>query len=60
MITYSVRSLTHFIDFLPLKSRKPGRFKKLLDFARSHFIMTRGLVSLSRATAPHPSCLIFR
>ena len=43
MITYPVRSLTHFIDFLPLKSKKPGRFKKLLDFARSHFIMSHNL-----------------
>ena len=31
---------------VPLKSKKAGRFKKLLGFARSHSIVTRGSVSL--------------
>ena len=35
---------------LPLRSEKAGRSEKLLGFARSYFIMTRGSVSLSRAT----------
>ena len=29
-----------------LKSQKAGRFEKLLSFVRSHFIVTRGSVSL--------------
>ena len=37
---------------LPLKSRKAGRFEKLLGFARSHFSVTRGSV-LSRAPPYH-------
>ena len=40
---------------LPLRSKKAGRFEKLHGFARSHFIVTRGSVSLSCATTPHPS-----
>ena len=43
-------------EILPLKCKKAGRFMKLLGIARSHFIVTRGLVSLSCATTPHPSC----
>ena len=43
--------LNHIIQIL-----KAGRFQKLLDFARSHYIVTRGSVSLSCATTPHPSC----
>ena len=41
--------------FRPFRSKKAGRFEKLLGFARSHFIATRGSVSLSCATTPHPS-----
>ena len=40
---------------LPLRFKKAGRFEKLLCFARSHFIVTCGSVSLSCATTPHPS-----
>ena len=47
-----------FIYFfiLPLSSTKAGRFEKLLGFARSHSIVTRGSVSLLCTTSPHPSC----
>ena len=41
---------------LPLGSKKAGRLEKLPGFARSYSIETRGLVSLSCATTPHPSC----
>ena len=41
---------------LPVRSKKAGRFEKLLGFARSHSIVTRGLVSVSCATTQHPSC----
>ena len=41
---------------LALRSKKAGRFEKLLGFARSHSIVTRGSVSLSCATTPHSSC----
>ena len=44
------------IFIVPLKSKKAGRFEILLGFARSHSIVTRGSVSLSCATKPHPSC----
>ena len=40
--------------WLRLRSEKAGRFAKLLDFARSHSIVTRGSVSLFCATTPHP------
>ena len=42
--------------YLPLRSKKAGRFEKLLGFGRSHFIAARGSVSLSCATTPHSSC----
>ena len=48
-------NLVHNYQLL-LGSEKAGRFEKLLGFARSHFIVTRGSVSLSCATTPHPSC----
>ena len=38
--------------FIPLRSKKAGRFAKLLGFARSHSIVTRGSVSLSCASTP--------
>ena len=38
---------------LPLRSKKAGRFEKLLSFARSHSIVTRGSVSLSPAQPDH-------
>ena len=41
-----------------LPSKKAERFEKLLDFARSHSIVTRGSVSLSCATTPHPSVFL--
>ena len=40
---------------LLFRSKKTGRFEKLLGFSRSHLIVTRGSVSLSCASAPHPS-----
>ena len=43
-------------NFLPIRSKKAGNFEKLLGFARSHSIVTRGSVSLSCATTPHISC----
>ena len=43
-------------SLLPLWSTKAGRFEKLLGFARSPSIVTRGSISLSCATTPHPSC----
>ena len=43
-------------SLLSLRSKNAGRFEKLLGFARSHFIVTRGSVSLSCATTPHPPC----
>ena len=45
-----------FEMFLPLRSKKEGSFAKLVGFARSHSIVTRGSVSLSCATTPHNSC----
>ena len=39
---------------VPLRSKKAGRFEKLLDFAGSHSIVTRGSVSLLCATTPQP------
>ena len=42
------------ILILPLRSKKAGIFEKLLGIARSHFIVTRGPVSLSCATQPFP------
>ena len=42
--------------FRPFRSKKAGRFEKLLGFSRSHFIVTRSSVSLSYATTPHLSC----
>ena len=41
---------------IPLGSRKAGRSETLFRFANSHSIVTRGSVSLSCATTPHPSC----
>ena len=48
---------TFYFDKFSISSRskKAGRFKKLLGSARSHFIVTRGSVSLSCATTLHPS-----
>ena len=46
------RFLRLTFDHLDLKT---GRFEKLLGFARSHFIVTCGSVSLSCATKPYPS-----
>ena len=45
------------MKLVPLRSKKGGRFEKLVGFARSHSIVTRGSVSLSCATTPHPTCL---
>ena len=45
------------ILILSLRSRKAGRFQKLLGFAKSHSIVTRGSVSLTCATKPHPFLL---
>ena len=39
-----------------LRSKKTGRFEKLLGFGRSHSIVTHNSVSLSCATTPQPSC----
>ena len=39
-----------------LRSQKVGRFDKLPGWARSHFIVIRGSVSLSCGTTSHPSC----
>ena len=44
-----------YIIYIPLRFLKAGRFEEILGFARSHFIVTSGLVSLSCATTPHPS-----
>ena len=41
---------------VPLRSKKTGRFEKLLGFTRGRSIVTRGSVTLSCATKPHPSC----
>ena len=41
---------------LPLRSEKSGRFERILGFARSHSIVTRGSVSLSYATTTHLTC----
>ena len=46
----------HSLGKLPFRSEKAGRCEKLLGFARSHSIVTRGSVSLSCATTPHPCC----
>ena len=40
---------------LPLRSKKAGRFEKLLGFSRSPFFVTSGSLSLSCTTTPHPS-----
>ena len=47
------KSINYYI--VRLRSKKAGRFEKLLGFARSYSIVTRGSVSLSCATTPHPS-----
>ena len=47
---------TNFINLVPIRSEKAGRFEKLLGFARSHSNVTRGSASLSCATTKHPSC----
>ena len=44
------------VKFISFKSRKAGRYEKLLGFARSHSFVTRGSVSLSCATSSHSSC----
>ena len=49
---WTLRTFCH----TPFRSKEAGRFEKLLDFARSHFILTRDLVSLSCATTQHPFC----
>ena len=51
-----IRSGVSQLIKLPLRSKKAGRFKKLLGFARSHSIVTCSSVSISCATTPHPSC----
>ena len=38
------------MKLVPLTSKKGGRFEKLVGFARSHSIMTRGSASLSCAS----------
>ena len=45
-----------FQDTLPLRCKKAGIFEKLLAFARSHSIVTRGSVSLSFASTSHSPC----
>ena len=40
----------------PLRSKNAGKFEKLLGFAGSHSIVTRGSVSLSCPTSPHFFC----
>ena len=55
-IDYEGKSFKNISVVVPLRSKKAGRFEKLLGFARSHSIVTRYSVSLSRATTPHPSC----
>ena len=44
------------IYIVPLRSEKAGMFEKLLGFARSHFIVALGPVSVSCATTPQPTC----
>ena len=59
LISSTIASLSTFWYWfysIPLTSKKAGRFEKLLGFARSHSIVTRGSMSLSCATTPHPSC----
>ena len=52
-----LHAISGFLNYnLPLRSKKAGRFDKLLCFARSHFVVTGGSVSLSCATRLHPSC----
>ena len=41
---------------MQLRSKKAGRFEKLLGFAKSHSIVTRGSVNLSCATTQYTSC----
>ena len=48
------KSINYYI--VRLRSKKAGRFEKLLGFARSYSIVTRGSVSLSCATSTHSSC----
>ena len=48
----------HFLDFIICtneEKRKITGFEKLLGFGRSHSFVTRGSVTLSCATTPHPS-----
>ena len=42
--------------YVPLRSKKAGRFEIILDFARSHSIVPHGSVSFSCASTPHLSC----
>ena len=42
--------MLNHISHVPLRSKKAGRFEKLLGIARSPFIVTRGPLSLSYAT----------
>ena len=46
-------------DTVPLRSKKAGRFEKLLGFARSHSIATRGSVCLSFPHHTLPAFLNF-
>ena len=46
----------NFINLIPLRSTKAGRFEKLLCFARSQSVVARGSVNLSCPTSPHLSC----
>ena len=55
-VSTSMRKVGQVLFQLPLRSKKAERFEKLLRFDRSHYIVTRGSVSLSCATTPHPSC----
>ena len=50
------KAMPQISDYLPLRSKKAGRFEKLLGFARSYSIVTRGSVSLSCANTLHHSC----
>ena len=51
---FLLSAIFHTLKNLNLRSKKAGKFEKLLTFARSQFILTRGSVSLSCATTPKP------
>ena len=52
---FHIRSKSLYFKYT-IRNWKTGRFEKLLGFATSHSILTRGSVSLSRATTPNPYC----